>query len=55
MKTMTCECGHVEEGVTENDVASKMESHLKNAHADRAGEHNKMMAEAKKTLKDSEV
>lgn len=55
MKTMTCECGHVESGSSENDVASKMKSHIHNDHPDRASDHKKMMHEAEKTLKDAVV
>ncbi len=52
MKTMTCECGHVEQGSSENDVVSKMESHLKNDHPDQISEHKKMMNTARKTIQD---
>ncbi|KKS55971.1 MAG: hypothetical protein UV20_C0019G0015, partial [Candidatus Magasanikbacteria bacterium GW2011_GWA2_42_32] len=29
---MTCECGHIEQGGSENDVTSKMQSHIHNEH-----------------------
>lgn len=50
MKKMTCECGYVAQGASDNDIESKMESHMKNGHADREVEHKKMMGDAKKTL-----
>ncbi len=53
MKTMTCECGHVEQGASENDVASKMESHISNDHPERTADHKKMMNDARKTLTDA--
>ncbi len=53
MKTMTCECGHVVQGSSENDAASKMQSHIKNDHPDRSRDHKKMMHEAEKTLTDA--
>lgn len=52
---MTCECGHVEQGASENDVASKMQSHLMNDHPDRSTEHKKMMHAAEKTLAEAVV
>lgn len=55
MQTMTCECGSVVSGASENDVVSKMQSHLHNDHADRAGDHKKMMHEAKKTLDEQPI
>jgi hypothetical protein len=42
-------------GASENDVVSKMQSHLHNDHADRAGDHKKMMHEAKKTLDEQPI
>ena len=55
MKTMTCECGHMEQGGSENDVRSKMESHISNEHTDRTADHKKMMHEAEKTLTEGVV
>jgi predicted small metal-binding protein len=52
MKTMTCECGFVAQGASENDVVSKMQSHIHNDHADRSSEHKKMLNDAKKTMQD---
>ena len=52
MQTMTCECGHVVQGGSENDVTSKMQSHIHNEHADRSHEHKKMLNDAKKSLKE---
>jgi len=43
----------MEQGGAENDVASKMESHIKNDHPDRSADHKKMMHEAHKTLEDA--
>jgi len=50
---MTCECGHVAQGASENDVRSKMQSHIHNDHPDRTSDHKKMIHEAEKTLKDA--
>jgi len=47
---MTCECGYVVRGESDGDVLSIMESHIKNDHADRKADHEKMLNSAKKTL-----
>jgi len=52
MQAMTCECGHMEQGGSDNDVATKMQSHIHNEHPDRASDHKKMLHEAKKSLKE---
>jgi len=49
---MTCECGVSVQGTTENDAASKMQSHLHNDHPERSSEHKKMLQAAKKTVTD---
>jgi len=42
----------MEQGGSENDVDTKMQSHIHNEHPDRASDHKKMLHEAKKTLKE---
>jgi predicted small metal-binding protein len=53
MKTVTCECGHEESGSTEKDAMTKMESHMRNDHPERASDIKKMMKRAEKTVKDA--
>lgn len=48
MKSMTCECGHAEQGATENLVLSRMESHIKNQHPER--DSKKMLTHARKSV-----
>jgi len=52
MKSMTCECGVAVQGASENDVTTKMQSHLHNDHPDQSAEHKKMLHQAEKTIQD---
>ena len=48
MQAMTCECGHMEQGGSDNDVATKMQSHIHNEHPDRASDHKKCFTKRKR-------
>lgn len=51
MKIATCpECGFVENGSSDKDVMSKMESHISNEHPE--GDAKKMMKSAERSLAD---
>lgn len=50
MKTMTCTCGHQEMGTTDQDVTSKMESHIANEHSDDVRGTKRLLEKAKQTV-----
>ncbi len=50
MKTMTCTCGHQEMGTTDQDVTSKMESHIANEHSDDPRGTKRLLEKAKMTV-----
>jgi hypothetical protein len=52
MKIATCECSHEETGSTEKDAMTKMESHIRNEHPDRAKDVKKMLKTAEKTMRE---
>jgi predicted small metal-binding protein len=53
MKTVTCECGHEETGSSENDVITRMESHIADEHSD--ADKKKMLKSAERTMREAET
>ena len=49
---MTCTCGHQDMGTTDQDVTSKLESHMHNEHSERGREIKRMMQKAKQTIQE---